>query len=196
MNNLISAADIKRLTTVSENASDKKLAQAVPDAEQMHLRPLLGSDLYTELLALVATAPEPPVTTGLSAAAEAQATATYQAALDTWRTANASPLLTLWNAVKPCLAQWALVEAWPALLVHVEEAGVNVKTGNANGTTQADAALLGQVWQSHRAKAIWRGDELVSWLESKKNDYAAYRSIQPLPSGRQPIDYCGGISLD
>lgn len=195
MNNLISAADIKRLTTISENASDKKLAQAVPDAETMHLRPLIGARLYTELLAFVAGAPEAPSVQGLNVQAEAQATSTYQTALDTWRAANVGVLLTLWDAVKPCLAQWALVEAWPNLLVHVEEAGVNVKSGNANGTSVADAALMNKVWAAHADKAKWRGDELMSWLESKKNDYAAYSSIQPVPTGRQPIDDFGGISL-
>jgi hypothetical protein len=195
MKTLITAADIKQLTTVSENASDKKLAKAVPDAETRHLRPLLGSRLYAELLAFAQGAPEQPVLAGLSQQEEDKAAADYKIEFAAWRTANAGPLLALWDQVKSCLAQWALVEAWPDLLVHIDEAGINVKTGNAQGTTTADAATLARVWDGHRDKAVWRGDELVNWVESKKNDYAAYTSIKPLPTGSQPIDYFGGISL-
>jgi hypothetical protein len=195
MTNLVTAAEIKKLTTVGENASTKKLTRAVPLAEIKHLRPLVGPRLLAELLALASTAPEAPALAGLSAQQEAAALETYEATLKEWRGANAGVLLTLWDQVKHCLAQWAVVIAWPSLLVHVDEAGVTVKTGNAQGTTSADARTLDKVWDDHRDTAIFLGDELVCWLESKKLDYAAFVSTKPLPTGRLPIDDFGGISL-
>jgi hypothetical protein len=195
MNQLVTAADIKRLTTVGKNADDDKLNQAVPEAQAAHLRPLLGGPLLTALLDFVVGAPEPPELAGLAKSLADAAMATYKALLDPWRTANVGPLLTLWDAVKPTLTQWAVVEAWYDLQIHIDGSGMNTKTGNAQGTSTADAALIGRAYDSHRARAIGRGDELMLWLESKKNDYAAYTSIKPLPTGRQPIDDFGGISL-
>lgn len=193
MTTLVTAADIKDRTTVSRSADDEKLNKAVPDAETRHLRPLLGAALFGQLLAFVASAPTPPAVGGLSATAEAAALAPYKVLLDNWRTAHPGPLLRLWDAVKPCLCQWALYDAWPDILVHVENAGVTMKTGNANGTTSAEAGILNQARDNHRNKAVWRGSELAAWLDSNKTDYPAYEGTRPPATGRQPL---GGISLD
>ncbi len=193
MKTLVTALDIKERTTVSKTADDEKLNKAVPDAETRHLRPLLGLPLFTALLAFVGSAPEPPAVGSLSATAEAAALAAYNTLLDAWRTTNAGALLRLWDAIKPCLCQWALFDAWPDILVHVENAGVTMKTGNANGTTSADADILNQARDNHRDKAVWRGSELVAWLDSNKTDYPAYASTKPAATGKQPL---GGIHLD
>lgn len=195
MKQLVTAADVKRLTTVGKNSDEDKLNQAVPEAQTAHLRPLLGGPLLTALLAYVASAPEPPELAGVAKAQADAATTAYNVLLDAWRTSNVGVMLTLWDAVKPCLAQWALVEAWYDLQLHIDGGGMNTKTGNAQGTSRADAELINRAYDSHRARAIGRGDELMSWLDSKKNDYQAYTSITPLPTGRQPIDDFGGISL-
>jgi hypothetical protein len=195
MNNLINAYDVKALTSVGSNARNNKLEKAIPDATTRHLRPLLGAKLLAELAAFVVAVPEHPEVGNLAAAAEAAALAPYKTELAAWRTANAGALLDLWDELKPCLAQWALVEAWPDLLVHIEEAGIVLKTGNSNGTTSADAATLNGVWDAHRERAVFRGDELVGWLERNKANYPAYGSTTPLASAREPSDWFGGISI-
>jgi hypothetical protein len=195
MKNLINAYDVKALTTVGSNARNSKLEKAVPDATTRHLRPLLGAKLLAELTAFVVAVPEHPELGNLNAAAQTVALEPYNTALDTWRAANVGALLRLWDELKPCLAQWTLVEAWPDLLVHIEDAGIVLKTGNSNGTTSADAATLNQVWDAHRERAVFRGDELVGWLECNKVDYPAYGSTTPLASAREPSDWFGGISI-
>jgi hypothetical protein len=196
MNTLVAAADVKRLTSVGATANSEKLDKAVPDATDRHLRPLVGAKLLGELLDFVVDAPDYPTTTGLPAPQAAAALAAYKTALAEWRTANDGPLLVLWNELKSCLAQWVLVEAWPDLLVHIDEAGVVVKTGNAQGTTTADARVLDTVLAAHCERAKFRGDELVAWLERNKTNYPAYQSTTPLASGREPADWFGGISVD
>jgi hypothetical protein len=195
MKQLVTAADVKRLTTVGKNADEDKLNQAVPEAQTAHLRPLLASKLLVALLDFVASAPEPPDLSQLAKAQADAATVAYNVLLDAWRTTNGGVMLTLWDAVKPCLTQWALVEAWYDLQLHIDAGGMNIKTGNGQGTSRADAELINRAYDAHRARAIGRGDELMQWLDSKKADYQAYTSISPLPTGRQPIDDFGGISL-
>lgn len=195
MKTLITAADIKAHTVASLSVEAHKLAIAITDAQQRHLRPLIGAKLLTQLLALVEDAPDLPSGTG-AAQVVAAATTKYEQDLAAWRLAHAAdPLLALLDQLTPCLAQWALVEAWPNLLVHVENAGVLLKTGNANGTTTADVATLNQVLSAHQATAVWRGDELVNWLERNKTDYPAYQSSCPLASNREPSEWFGGISI-
>jgi hypothetical protein len=197
MKNLITAADIKTHTAASLNVETHKLEVTIPEAQARHLRPLTGSRLLAQLVAFVKDAPEPPVLVGLGAQVQAKAEADYTTALDDWRTAHATDvLLALWDEVKPCLAQWALVDAWPNLLVHVENAGVTVKTGKSEGTTSADAATLNQVLNAHRDTAIWRGEELINWLEAHKSDYPTYESTRPTATGRDVADWFGGISVD
>lgn len=196
MNTLVVAADVKRLTSVGTTANSEKLDKAVPDATDRHLRPLVGAKLLAALLDFVVDAPDYPATTGLGAPQVATALGEYKMALAAWRTANAAdPLLALWDQLKRCLAQWVLVEAWPDLLVHIDEAGVTVKTGNQQGTTVADGKTLDTVLDSHCERAKFRGDELVAWLERNKADYPAYVSATPLASGREPADWFGGIDV-
>lgn len=165
MKHLIDANDIKALTTIQLNTEAHRLEITIPDAEQRHLRPLLGPALFDALLLFIQ--PETPDTT--------------------------DELAKLASQVKPMLSQWALVEAWPNLLVHVANAGVVLKTGaSGQGTTSADAATLAQVLTAHRDTAIWRGQELVRWLESNKANYPAYASTTPVATGRPPF---GGINL-
>ncbi|MGI4834625.1 MAG: hypothetical protein ACRYFK_14310 [Janthinobacterium lividum] len=196
MKNLVNVADVKRLTTVGASADYEKLDKAIPDATLQHLRPLLGAKLLGLLLDFLGDAPEAPTLAGLAAPAATAAATAYATALGAWRTANGpSVLLDLWDELQPCLAQWVYVAAWPDLLVHVEAAGINIKTGNQNGTTSADAATLNQVHNAQREKAVFRSAELVRWLEADKVNYPAYGSTQPLATSAQPIDYFGGISL-
>lgn len=191
MKTLITAADITALTAANLSVEAHRLEITIPQALARHLRPLLGLNLFTALLAFAQDAPELP-----GPKAQATETAAYAAALEAWRTAEElNPMLALYDEVKPMLAQWGLVEAWPNLLVHVANAGVVLKTGNAQGTTTADAATLNQVFTAHRATAVWLSEELVSWLERNKLDYPAYVSTRPLATARQPIDTLGGISL-
>lgn len=196
MKNLIQAATVKLLTVVGQSAEDHKLEMAIPDAQTRYLRPLVGGPLLTQLLAFVADAPQAKSLVGLPALA---ATAQQQAdelALKAWRDAQAdNPLLALWDELKSCLAQWAFVEAWPNLLIHIDAAGMTLKTGSNTGTTIADAATLKVVLGAHRDTAIWRGQELVSFLESNKTKYPAYQSTTPTATGRQPISDFGGISI-
>ena len=196
MKTLITSADVKALTVVGLTADDHKLNLSVPDAQLVHLRPLLGAALLAQLLAFVADAPEPPAPGSASAQVAAAAQAAYATALDAWRTARAgNALLPLWEAVKSCLAQWTLVEAWPHLPLHINAAGFNEKTGSGTGTSMADVATRNQALTAHRQTAVLRGEELVSWLETHKTDYLAYVSSRPAATGQQPIDYFGGISL-
>jgi len=196
MKTIITPAEIKELTTVALNADAHKLGVTIPDAQQRHLRPLLGFRLYATLLAFVADAPEAPSTIGQSVQQQATAAAEYKTKWEAWLTAQkADPLLALWVELKPCLAQWAVVEAWPNLLGSVENAGVVLKTGNGQGTTTADAATLSKMEAAFRSTAVWRGDELVQWLESNKSDYPDYVSTRPLPTSRRPSDGYGGISI-
>jgi hypothetical protein len=192
MKTLITAQDITQFTAANLNVEGHRLEITIPDAERKHLRPVIGPKLLAALLAFVESAPEPPTVTGLSAVAEATAKTAYAAELKTWREANPGALLVLWDQIKPMLAQWALVEAWPNILVHIKNAGVVVQTGKAEGTTSADAATLAQVLTAYRDTAIFRGQELSNWLESDKANYAAYVSTRPALTGRQPL---GGIHL-
>jgi len=196
MKNLVNATHIKELTTVSLNVEAHKLSVTIPEAQQRHLRPLLGFRLYAALLAFVASAPEPPSPTGQSVQAATAAAADYATKWAAWQLAHgADPLFALLEQVRPCLAQWAVVEAWPNLLGSVENAGILLKTGSGQGTTNADAATLSKMEAAFRATAIWRGEELVQWLESNKSDYPDYVSTRPLPTSRRPSDGYGGISL-
>lgn len=164
MKHLIDADDIKNMTAAQLGIDSQRLEITIPDAEQRHLRPLLGPRLFDELLAFIQTAT--PDTD--------------------------DPLAALANEVKRMLSQWALVEAWPNLLVHVANAGVVLQTGNSQGTTSADAATLNTVLTAHRETAVWRGQELVRWLESNKTQYPAYESNTPVATGRPPL---GGINV-
>lgn len=164
MKHLITADDIKGLTAAQLGIDSQRLEITIPEAEQRHLRPLLGPSLFDELLLFVQVAT--PSTT--------------------------DPLAALANQVKPMLSQWALVEAWPNLLMHVTNSGMVLKTGTGQGTTSADAAVVSQVLTAHRATAAWRGQELVRWLESNKADYPAYQSTTPVATGRALY---GGINV-
>jgi hypothetical protein len=191
MKNLITAADITALTAANLSVEAHRLEITIPQAQARHLRPLLGLQLYADLLAFTQGAPDVPGPKALAAELTAYATA-----LDSWRTSVAAdPLLALFDQVKPMLAQWGLIEAWPNLLVHVANAGVVLQTGNQNGTTTADAATLNQVYTRQRETAVWLSEEIVQWLERNKAAYPAYVSTRPLVTARQPIDTLGGISL-
>jgi hypothetical protein len=168
MKNLVDAADIKTHTTAQLGVDANRLELSVPEAQQRHLRPLLGRALFNELLAYAQLA-----------APDAE-----------------DKRAALLSEVKPMLCQWALIEAWPNLLLHITNAGLVLKTGNAQGTTTADAKLVAQVYTAQRETAVWRGQELSTWLESNKADYPAYESIRrpdKPATGRQPL---GGLNVD
>lgn len=162
MNRLITAAHIKESTVAGLSIDAQKLEVHVPLAQGKHLRPLLGAALFDELVLAAQTAP------------------------------IQEPYLALATECVNMLSWWTVVEAWPALLVHVTAAGVVVKTGGQNGTTSADAAVAAATLAAHRNTAQFYSDELRRWLIAHANDYPSYPQPAPIRSESMPL---GGIQF-
>lgn len=185
MTPLITPADIVAQTVISVNAEPHKLAQAIPLAQGKHLRPLLGLQLFDELLAFADSAPAYPT------ARDPASLAAYDAARAAWLLAVADePLLALLTEATPMLCAWAVVEAWPSLLGHITPAGVVIKTGKSEGTSSADVTLTTTMFTGLQGTAIFRGEELDRWLKKNRTKYAEFLPLTPAPTGRMPI---GGI---
>ncbi|MDO7849033.1 hypothetical protein Q5H92_21895 [Hymenobacter sp. M29] len=185
MKHLITPADITAQTVISITAEAHKLALAIPIAQGRHLRPLLGLQLFDELLSFAESAPELP------AARDAASMTAYEAARQAWRSAAATdPLLTLLDEVTPMLCAWALIEAWPSLIGHITPAGIVLKTGKSEGTTSADAGLMREMFAGLRELAVFRGEELDAWLRRNRQLYSRFLPSTPAATGAGLIGGC------
>lgn len=185
MKNLITFADIVENTVISIGSEPHKLLIAIPLAQGRRLRPVLGLQLFDELLAFADSAPNAPT------ARDAAALANYEAALTDWRASTAAdPMLKLLGEVKPMLSNWAVVEAWPSLLGHITAAGMVLKTGKSEGTTAADEKLVNTMFSGVQSLAIYHGEELDTWVKKNRSTYAEFLPATPAATGRMPI---GGV---
>ncbi len=142
-----------------------KFNVAIPLAEQRYLRPLVGTVLFEALLGHV------------------QAGAPANAAL----TALASE-------VKDMLSTWAVVEAWPSLLGHIEAAGFTTKVGEkTTSTSTADVLLTDRQLASLRETAAWQSAELTRWLTARATNYPTWQTPGGQASTEMPL---GGLYLD
>jgi hypothetical protein len=163
---LISFDDITSRTAVALGGEAHKFDIAIPKAEREHLRPVLGYALFDELLNFV-----------------------QQATPDT-----TDPLAQLAEQVKDMLAAWAVVEAWPFLLVHLEAAGLTIKVGNkADGTSSADVALADRTLAAQHSMALFHSAELSTWLLKNAATYPTWEKPGGAPSTEMPL---GGLDLD
>ncbi|MDF7810750.1 hypothetical protein [Hymenobacter sp. YC55] len=165
LKHLITAEEIPDRTVAQPNADLHKLSLAIPLAERKHLKKLLGPALFAELLLSVQTA-----------------------------TTDDEPLARLANLdeLKDMLCQWALVEAWPNLQVHVAEAGIVVKNGK-EVSTSADEKLAQKTLDSHISTANFYSSELTAWMVEHKADYPSYAPPLAAALSTMPV---GGIDLD
>ena len=163
---LISFADVTARTVVNVGSEAHKFDVAIPNAERRHLRPVLGSLLYSDLLNFV-----------------------QQATPDT-----DDPLAELAEQVKGMLAAWSVVVAWPSLLGHIEAAGFNTKVGNkADGTSRADVELAELTIEDLRDTAAFESSELLTWLAEHAADYPSWVKPGGTTPSQMPL---GGLDLD
>lgn len=161
---LITAADVKALTVAQLSVDAHKLDVCAPLTRRRYLRPLLGQALHDELLAFV-QAPTPDTT---------------------------DPLAVLAEQVKPMLAAWVLVEAWPGLAAAVTNAGIQYMQGG-EGRTTADHKAAADLLLSYRDTAEFETAELRAWLNARRATYPSYS--QPSPVGRSTMPV-GGSDFD
>jgi hypothetical protein len=182
MKDLITAADIKARTVANLNVENHKLNVIIQLTQKRHLRPLLGVTLYDALVAFADTAPAIPPTnaTTLEKTAYAEALAQWRAA------ATADPLLALLDECKEMLCAWALVEAKPGLLGHIEDAGFTTKVGSGDtGTSTADVRLTEETFAAFADTAVFHGTELAAWLcdPARAANYPTYEPNTPDSTG-------------
>ncbi|WP_310394157.1 DUF6712 family protein [Hymenobacter sp.] len=161
---LITFADVTARTVVALGSEPHKFTVAIPRAEQRHLRPVLGPALYDQLRAFVEA--NPLATTG--------------------------PLAALAAEVKDMLASWAVVEAWPSLLGHIEAAGFVTKVGKSEGTSTADVQLADRTLADLRETAGWQSGELARWLAARAADYPDWAAPGGAPATEMLL---GGLLL-
>lgn len=166
LNRLISFDDITARTVVELGGEAHKFDVAIPLAEGQHLRPVLGYALYGDLLNFV-----------------------QQQTPDT-----ADPLAELAERVKDMACAWAVVEAWPFLLGHIEASGYNTKVGEkTTGTSMADVQLADRTLAALRSTALFHSNELATWLAANATTYPAWEKPGGPPSTEMPL---GGLDLD
>ncbi|MDO7846489.1 hypothetical protein Q5H92_08980 [Hymenobacter sp. M29] len=161
---LVTFPEITARTVVALGSEAHKFTVAIPLAEQQHLRPVLGQALYSELLSFIQTATPD----------------------------DADPLSALAEQVKDMLSTWAVVEAWPSLLGHIEAAGFVTKVGKSEGTTRADVELTDRQEAALRRTAILQSAELVRWLTEHKSEYPSWEAPGGPPSTEMAL---GGLLL-
>lgn len=153
---LITQADIVACTTIEKNIDASKLVGFISIAQRRHIRQVLGTTLYDELLDAVDASEVTPLPTAL---------ADLKARL-----------------VEP-LAHWTLVEAWPTLLVHITNAGLVFKAGR--DSTSADYQAATHTLSAIRATAEFLTADLKAWLQTNAGDYPTYpaQPVTPAPAG-------------
>jgi hypothetical protein len=156
---LITFADVTSRTVMQLGSDAHKINVAIPEAEEEHLRPVLGDVLFSDLLNFVQTATPD----------------------------DADPLAELAEQVKDMVAAWTLVEAWPSLLVHIEASGVNTKVGKSEGTTTADVALTDRTLSNLHEKALRKSRAFTRWLTKHAADYPAWQVPGGQPSTEMPL---------
>jgi hypothetical protein len=102
------------------------------------------------------------------------------------------PLAKLAEQVKPMLAAWVLVEAWPGLAVQITNAGIKFTQGG-EGRTTADHKTATELLASYRDTAQFETAELRAWLNARRATYPSYS--QPSPVGRSTMPV-GGTDFD
>jgi hypothetical protein len=152
MKHLVTAADITTLTVVQVSVDDHKLEVAVPLAERRHLRPVLGSALFNELMLFVQDEP--------------------------YDTDDA--LAKLANEIKPMLSNWAVVEAWPTLVASITNMGITFSNQREGGSSQVDYKTAGEIKASIQDTAEFETGELRMWLVEHAAEYPSYP--QPAPA--------------
>lgn len=188
MIHLISPADVVANTVISLGSEPHKLRIAIPLAQGKYLRPLLGLQLFDELLTFAESAPDYP------AQPNATTLAAYNTARAEWlETVAEEPMMKLLKEATPMLCAWTVIEAWPSLLVHVEAAGVTVKTGKSEGTSSADAQLVSKAFDGLQSTAVFHSEELDTWLKKNRSTYAEFLPQTPAATGRLPI---GGVCFE
>ena len=185
MKQLITPADVTARTVISLSAEPHKIHIAVPLAQGKHLRPLLGLQLFDELLDFAESLPPSPVNSPAGLAA-------YELAVAEWRLGVADePLLKLFDEMKEMLCAWTVIEMWPSLLGHITPAGIVLKTGKSEGTTIADEKVMNAMFAGLESTAVFHTEELNLWLAKRRPIYAQYFPLPtPAATGRLPI---GGI---
>ena len=166
LKHLVSFSDVTARTVVELGSNAHKFAVAIPRAETRHLRPVLGDALFSDLLNFVQLATP-----------------------DT-----ADPLAKLAEEAKDMVCDWAVVEAWPSLLGHIEAAGFTTKVGEkSTGTSTADVLLTDRTLSSLRDSALWSSGELTRWLFQNAAAYPTW----PKPGGAPSTEMAlGGLYLD
>jgi len=162
---LIEVEEIPERTAAQPNSDKHKLKLGIHLAESKHLRKLLGVALYSELMLSVQTGSGEDMALAKLASSE---------------------------ELKNMLCQWALVEAWPSLLVHITEAGLTVKNGK-DVSTSADANQTEAALEGHINTATFFSSELTAWMIEHKADYPSYRPPTVAAYSTMPV---GGIDLD
>jgi hypothetical protein len=161
---LVTAADVTALTVAQLNVDAHKLNVCASLVRRRYLRPLLGQALHDELLAFA-----------------------QQAIPDT-----DDPLAELAEQVKPMLAAWVLVNAWPGLVAQITNAGIQYMQGGA-GRTRTDNEDAADLRESYRDTAQFETQELRAWLNARQATYPSY--LQPSPVGRSTMPV-GGSDFD
>lgn len=158
MKQLITPAEVSARTVLQLNAAQKKIEVAIPLAQLRRLRPLLGDELFDELLVFV-----------------------QKEASDV-----ADPLAALQQQSLDMLAGWSIVEAWPTLIAHITEAGIVIKNGK-DVSSSADAQTVKELLDQQIGAAQLHSSELVRWIVKKRADYPSYRPFAQLAAQAMPV---------
>jgi len=146
---LINRDDIMTLTGTGGNVDTDRLLPHIKTAQDMHLQPVIGTQLYEKLLTIVGDG--------------------------TWDNAGNELYATLINSyITPFLVYFTMVDFLPFQLYQIENAGVFRKTSD-NAIT-AETEDMQMLVNAFRSKAEFHNRRLNEYLCSNSTSYPEYTS--------------------
>ena len=146
---LINRDDIMTSTGIGGSVDTDRLLPHIKTSQDMHLQPVLGTDLYNKLLTIVGD--------------------------DTWEDAGNEAYATLITTyVTPFLVYFTMVDFLPFQLFQIENAGVYRKSSDNAIVAEKDDMLL--LVNSFRSKAEFHNRRMNDYLCNNSSSFTEYTS--------------------
>lgn len=147
---LLTEQELKNWTDIPNNLSTKLFATIITQAQDMHIRTVLGEDLFSELLEQVENSTETALNLTLLNGDD-----------------------RLFRGLKPALAWWVAYNLYPFLHSKVSPTGIQTKS--TEDATAIDSQMLAMRRKMAKAKAEYYSQQLICYLEENDTDYPLFR---------------------
>lgn len=143
----ISETTIKETTVLNENVDPKLIAPAIIESQDIHIQPILGSNLYTQISGMIG-----------DLSISSPSNSAFKALLD--------------NYIQQALKYYVLAELVTPMTIKMNNKTVATRSSeNAQPIAIEDMALVREEFKN---KAEWYGQRLINYLRDNTNTFPKY----------------------